>query len=125
MKNIKRMLAVVLALVTILSLTACSKNELEGSWLATGGTALDAITGGMDIAELGMDMIFSFKEDGKLEITLSFMGESETMEGTWEVDGDTVTMIADGSPLTGSYKVNGDKCTMTFSDGTLEFTKKN
>ncbi len=125
MKNIKRIAAVLLVLVMAMALTGCGKAKLNGTWLVTGGTAMDSITGGIDLAELGMEMAFAFNDGGKLDITLSFMGESETMNGTWEVDGDNITMTMDGDPLAGTFEIDGDKCTMTFSDGTLEFTKKN
>lgn len=124
MKNIKRIAAVLLVLTMAFMLTACGKDSVKGSWMITGGTAMDSITGGMDLAELGMEMVFNFNDNNALLVTLSFMGESESMNGTWEVDGDNITMTLDGDPLTCTWEINGDTLTLTATDGTLIFTKK-
>ena len=126
MKNIKRIAAIILVLAMAFVLTACGGSKLNGAWTATSGTALDALLGemgGADLTELGLEIVFDFQDDDVFVVSMSMMGVSESMTGTWEVDGDFVTMTIEGDPLTGEFDVNGDELTLTFEDGTIVFEK--
>ena len=127
MKNIKRIAAVMLVLVMALALTACGKAKLDGAWTITGGTFIDGLVGEMgieDLASVGLEIVFEFKDDGVFAVGMNMYGVSEVSEGTWEVDGDKVTMTVEGDPLEATFEVKGDKLTLTTEEGTIVFDKK-
>ena len=127
MKNIKRIAAVLLVLVMALALTACGKAKLDGAWSITGGSFIDEMTaelGVNSLAEVGMEIVFDFQDKGVFAVEISAMGMTETSEGTWEVDGDKVTMTIDGDPLEATFEVKGDKLNLTTEEGTIVLDKK-
>ena len=72
------------AVLAAVSMSACGGTALEGTYTGQEGTIIDSLT---------------FKSGGKVDVRLIGI----THEGTYEIDGDTVTVIgADGTrtPLT-------------------------
>lgn len=118
MKMTKRILAAMLMLAMAFMLTACG-SDLKGAWKLTGGTALSEALGmeGMDLAAMGIDIMFKFNDDDEFVVEMSAMGVSETVTGTWEEDGDSVTMTVEGEPLTCTWDIDGDVLTLTVSEG--------
>ena len=117
---------VVLALVALmaLALVACGggSNGIEGtSWGLAGGKAA-----GIEVSKDQLttvigdtaDMSFSFKAGGKF--TMDAGGLSE--EGTYKLDGNTLTMESGGSEMTAS--IDGNRMTMEISGIELYFDKK-
>lgn len=129
MKKVQRILASALLVALALTLTACG-NDIEGSWMLTGGTALEELLGSdsdMSLSDLGVSIIFNFNDGDEFEMVMSAYGMSESYSGTWKTDGNKVTMTVDGDPLVANYKISGSKLTLTILDdygsGTLVFTK--
>lgn len=129
MKKLHRILATAMLMIMALTLTACG-DDLEGSWKLTGGTALSDFIGadeGMSLEDMGMSITFSFNSGNKFVMSMSAFGVSDSYNGTWKTDGDTLTMTVDGDPMVCSYIISGDTLTLAVSDGgmsgTLVFTK--
>lgn len=119
----KKLLAIVLSVVLVLSLTACGKSY-------TGKYALTAVKSeGMEIkkGDSTWDIAFSekdkqpyleLKDDDKF--TLLF---DESQDGTYKVDGDKITLKADGESIEG--KIKDDKITIEIegSEAVFELEK--
>lgn len=105
-------------------LSACggSNDIVEGSWNLTKGYAGDTEVSLENLEEAGMgDTTFTFK-DGKVNIS---MGDSdEVSEGTYSVDGTTVTISADDEDVSYTGTVADDVLTITEDDLKLVFEKK-
>lgn len=113
----KRVIALSLVLVMALSvLVACGgkggsgdSGNLIGSWSAT---------------EEGVEVIFTFKDGGKG--TMSSMGIE--MDMTWSTDGDKINMsmsfMGETEEMSGTYKIEGNKLSLTADGETLVLTKK-
>lgn len=129
MKNLYRILATAMLVIMALTLTACG-DDLEGSWKLTGGTALSDLIGtdaSMSLEDMGMSITFNFNDGGEFVMSMSVFGMSESYNGTWKTDGDTLTMTVDGDPMVCGYKISGNNLTLIISEGgpsgNLIFTK--
>ena len=102
MKNLARLLALVLVVVMALSLVGCGLNsKLKGEWVGE---------------VMGIEMTLEF--DGKGEVTTSVMGEEETTE--YEVDGKK--LIIDGDEV--DYELKGKTLTLDLDGIKVEFEKQ-
>ena len=98
----KKLLALFLTAVTLLTFTACgSKDALAGTWSA----------------EIEYDGVITWTFDGKGKCTMenSFMKQ----DGTYNIDGDqlTVTLQSWSEPSTYTFSVDGDSLTMNENTG--------
>ena len=101
-RKLTLLLACLMALTMALTGAAESLSPV-GSWTLT-GVEMQGMT--LDPAMLGMEITMTLNEDGTAEMGMSGLVE----EGTWSMDGDTVTML----------DANGDTMTLTLAeDGTL------
>lgn len=100
----KKIVAMVLALVMMFTLAACSGGSIEGKW-AFGGTT------------------YEFKEDSKVSISVN---GALNYDGTYTMEGDKLTVTVNG--LLGeqteelTYELKGDTLTLT---GNVTFTGSN
>ena len=125
MKLGKKLVAVLLLVVMVVSLAACSSSSIVGKWKMDIKSVLTM--SGMSEAEYeqmkpligDMSATMEFTEDGKVYLVVTAMGQSETEEQTYSVDGDKLTM--GGS--TGTYKIDGDKLTLTQDGMSLTMTR--
>ena len=70
----------------------------------------------------------TFGEDGSLTEIISFNGELSTYEGSYTVDGDSVTYAVEGYESTDTISIEGDTMTLTneygnatqYTRGTIE-----
>ena len=128
MKNIKRIAAALLVMAMALVLTACGKPDLEGKWIAAGGSLIDGLLEEMQIGSLediGMELSYDFKKDGVVYSTVAVLGESEVTEGKWEVDGDTLTITFEDGPNDFTFELDGDKLTIKSGEYDIIFKKAN
>ena len=134
MKTQKRALALLIVLTLALSLVGCggsggssgkggSSNSLVGAWELTGGTYFEGL-------QTEGTITFEFKEGGSIARTINGPGVNETLNGTWEVSGDKVTMTVNHDTLSANFKISGKTLTMTLVDmgpedgKTIVFTRK-
>jgi len=117
MKNIRRIIAVMMMACIMIFLTGCTP-DIVGSWLLTGGNAVQAIYTIDDSAQLvtsEAEAIFSFKEDGKLVISMTRDGINTELEGTWEADGEDVILTINGQNINCIYSVNDNTLNIFFT----------
>lgn len=113
MKNLKKILSLVLCLMmAMVLLTSCGGN-IEGEW------ELDEIKGaGVDeememLKEYGASITMKF-EDGEVTMTVTFMGQSQSESGEYKIDGDKISI--DGDDFV-KFKVSGNKLTIDNGEG--------
>ena len=126
MKNIKRIAAALLVLIMALTLTACGKPDLEGKWVATGGSLIDGLLTELEITsmeEVGLEFTYEFFNDGVLKTSVSVLGSTEYAEGIWKVDGNTLTVEFEDGPNDFEFDLSGDKLTITTDGYDIVFKK--
>lgn len=117
MKNIRRILAIVMMASIMITLTGCTP-DIVGSWKLTGGNALQAIyslNGSAQLVTNEAEAIFVFEDNGKISLNMTRDDIETIVEGTWKTDGDKVTMTIDGQAVTCTYSINGDVLNLFFS----------
>ena len=102
----KKVISLILILCMACTLIpAMAEEDITGDWYLTqmemNGTKID-------IAGTGMVMVFSLNADGTAHESIEMMGEKQEMDGTWALNGNTVTLTA-----------NGQDQTLTYADGVL------
>lgn len=82
--------------------------------------AEESITGEWYTSYGGMNLMLMLTEDGSAQ--MSMPGYEDTMNGTWSLDGEQITITLDDSPAIGTY-VNG---TITVGDeeSSMSFTRE-
>lgn len=115
MRKIRRIFAGLLLAAVMLTLTGCG-NDIEGTWMVTGGTALGAIWPGAEGATLesyGAQATFKFADDGVFSISASGETSSSEAVGTWTVEDGALNITLNGSSIACTYAIDGDSMTMT------------
>ena len=108
----KKLIALILILcMACMLIPAMAEDDILGDWylveLNMGETKINP-------ADLGMNMTYTFKDGGVLEVTGEMMGETNSQTGTWTLDGSTVTMTIEDQPQSATY---ADGKIMIESDG--------
>ena len=80
---------------------AIMEDGLEGEDLELATTAIEAVS-----------MIFEFNEDGTFSMSISALGESESVAGEWKLDGTSLSMLLEDSE-------DWDVAEITLGDGQL------
>lgn len=78
------------AIAVILIVFVFGKSKLEGTYKCD------------DYEDFGLTMELEL-DDGKCEVVVTGWGESDTQEGTYTVDGDTVTMVFPDETMVGEF----------------------
>ena len=98
----KKLFAVIIALAMLLTVAAfADAADIAGDWYLTeivmSGTS-------MSPGDLGMSMSITLNADGSAEAVAVIPGQGENKaSGTWDVNGDVVTLTLDGSPQDFTY----------------------
>lgn len=119
MKNLKKILALVLCLMmAAVLLTGCSKS-LKGTWELVDIKSEYVEDGEALIKGMGIKMTLTFTDD---EVTTKTTAYGETKEETdeYEVDGDK--LIIDGEEI--EYEIKGKKLTLKNDDEEMIFKRK-
>ena len=108
----KKLISLILILcMACMLVPAMAENDLLGDWylveLGSNGASVNP-------ADLGMSMIYTFKDGGVLEMAAEMMGEQNSQTGTWTLDGSTITMTFEETSQTATY---ADGKIMIESDG--------
>ena len=109
----------IIALVAVvLGLSSCSKEaQLLGSWKLESITAtVNGIEMTIPGEELGVDMRFTFKENGKVETTLN--GESGG-EANYTVAGNTLTISDEDMSMSFEFSVNSKTLVLSGNFGEI------
>lgn len=130
MKMQKRVLTFLMALMMVLGLAACGGGggaSAAGVYKITkmSSEGIEMTTEEMsELFGMEVDMTLELKDDNTFVLDLGFlMGEGEEgTSGTWELDGDSLTLSAYGEDITTTY----DGKTIVLEEGTeiLTFEKQ-
>ena len=103
----------ILALVAVvLGLSSCSKEDmLIGDWKFDSVSAnQNGVQMTVSADQAGIDVVFSFKKNGKVETIIK--GESEG-EATYKISGDTLTLTYEGETMSFKCSVTNDTLVLT------------
>ena len=97
----KKLISLILILcMTCMLIPAMAEDDILGDWymieMKMGDTAYN-------LADMGMSMMFAIKEDGTVTLTTEMMGEKTEQNGTWTLDGTTITITIDDQPQSGTF----------------------
>ena len=109
----------IIALVAVvLGLSSCSKEaQLLGSWKFDSVTATVGVTEMTSTAEnLGLEVVLTFKENGKVEATLD--GESGG-EANYTVAGNTLTISDEDMSMSFEFSVNSKTLVLSGNFGEI------
>lgn len=121
MKKFLKMCLVMLVAVLTLTLASCKDdNEAAGGVVGTWNVT-EYKVGDMDYIAMmgeGAKITMELTEDGKATMTVTAMGMSESMDGTYTVDGSNITITIDNDPQSGT--ISGNTITISENiDGTV------
>ncbi|MEI3176674.1 MULTISPECIES: lipocalin-like domain-containing protein [unclassified Candidatus Paralachnospira] len=121
----KRMMLLLAMILTVLTLAACGGSKISpvvGNWKAT-TVSVSGVS--VDVDEY---LKQSGNEDVKMEMvlekdnTMSINMAGQTGEGTWKLDGSTLTLTIDGDSLDTTYE--DGKITMDLSGVSMTLEKQ-
>ena len=97
----KKLLSLILILCMACTLIPAMADEtVTGDWYLVEMIAGDAV---INPAEMGINWILTLNEDGTMHSAMGMAGEEQEQDGTWAIDGETVTLSADGTDQTMVY----------------------
>ena len=91
----KKLISLILVLCMACALAPAMAEGVTGTWYLIEMNA-DGVS--VNPADMGMTWTLVFNEDGTAVNTMEMMGETQTAEGTWSMDGNTVTITIEGEP---------------------------
>lgn len=115
----KKMISLILILCMACLLVPAMADGAAGTWYLTEMTA-NGVT--VNPADMGMVWTLVLNEDGSALNTMEMMGETQNADGTWVLNGDTVTITIDDQPQ--EAVLADGKLTMTVSDQVAVFTQE-
>lgn len=123
----KRSIAVLLVVLTILSAVACagggaSANKLIGTWVLDSGVGDEAEQSVALMKAFGAEMLIEFKDDGKGVLSTSYGGETDSDDFQYEFKDGNITIV--GADSAGSIKLDGNNLIMESDGMQLIFKKK-
>ena len=98
---------------------AAEANSVSGTYTVTEMTQGDKVEKLADHPEVSM--VLNFFEDGTVKYNLTSDGDTETSDGTWELDGSSITVTIDGDATPGT--VDGDTIVLTKDNMTMTLVK--
>lgn len=127
MKLNKRIWVMLMLTVIALTLTACGgESTIVGTWTMDLDAMLESV--GISKADYesmksiigNIEMTIEFTKDGRVITKTTMMGESETEEATYKVEGNM--LYIDGEP--GEFSLNGNKLTLIYDGESVTLTRK-
>lgn len=130
----KRIVSLSLAVLMLAALfVACSSNSVEGTYKLTKindknvkeyfddlasltGMSLEVL--GLNTENLDNMMVITLNSDKTAEMKSSMEGEEEVATGTWEQNGDKISITADGS--TTEFTLANGELTLDMGDGEMK-----
>ena len=121
MKNTRMLLALLALVLVVACLAGCGKKDSpEGKWTAESVTA-KGMTLTLDGSDQG-SIDLEIKSGGKCTMTMNFMGENNSGEGTWEYKNGKGTLTIDNESV--EFTIKDGKLTMSQDGSTFVFKKK-
>ena len=124
MKSIKFFAAMFVA-ASMFALTGCSKDyedEIIGTWKVTSITITETFNGQSHTEEETPqgEYTLTFNEDKTVVATTVEEGHTETDNGTYSIDDDTLIMTLEGETQRLAIDIDGDDMTLTASESFSE-----
>ena len=104
--------------------TGLSPETLDGTWTSVELTAANAADPSqqIDLIAQGLSLSLEFRANGEFRLTISdVFGDSETTMGTFDIVGDSITLMAEGTELTLSAERDGDVLTVSWSEVDIDW----
>ena len=123
----KRVLTFLMTLVMIVSLAACGgggKGPVGTYNLTKMGSGGEEISID-DLSALAgeeVKIVLNLTEDNKFTLDMGIWGEEETVRGTWKMDGDSLSLSAQGDDLSVTY--DGKTIVLDMEGESLTFEKQ-
>lgn len=119
MKNLKKILSLVLCLMmAAVLLTSCGKS-LKGEWELVDVKSEYVEDGAALLKGMGVSMVLEFTDDEVITKTSAY-GQTETETAEYEFDGDTLTIDDDEI----EFELKGKKLTLKMGDEEMIFKRK-
>ena len=124
----KRILTVLMALVVLVSLAACGggKNPAGTYELIKMGDGSEELTAKelTEIAGTELEITLEMTKDNKFTLNMGILSDEETesVSGTWKLDGDSLILSVEGEELSATY--NGKTVAMDMDGVLLTFGKQ-
>ena len=124
----KRILTVLMALVMLVSLAACGggKNPAGTYELTKMGDGSEELTAEelTEIAGTELESTLEMTKDNKFTLNMGILSDEETesVSGTWKLDGDSLILSVEGEELSATY--NGKTVAMDMDGVLLTFGKQ-
>lgn len=124
----KRILTVLMALVVLVSLAACGggKNPAGTYELTKMGDGSEELTAEelTEIAGTELESTLEMTKDNKFTLNMGILSDEETesVSGTWKLDGDSLILSVEGEELSATY--NGKTVAMDMDGVLLTFGKQ-
>lgn len=124
----KRILTVLMALVVLVSLAACGggKNPAGTYELTKMGDGSEELTAKelTEIAGTELEITLEMTKDNKFTLNMGILSDEETesVSGTWKLDGDSLILSVEGEELSATY--NGKTVAMDMDGVLLTFGKQ-
>ena len=99
--------------------TGLSPETLDGTWTSVEMTAANAADPSqqIDLIAQGLSLSMEFRANGVFLLTISdVFGDSEATMGTFDIVGDSITLMAEGTDLTLSAERDDDVLTVSWSE---------
>ena len=104
--------------------TGLSPETLDGTWTSVEMTAANAADPSqqIDLIAQGLSLSLEFRANGVFMLTISdVFGESESTIGTFDIVGDSITLMAEGTDVTLSAERDGDVLTVSWSEVDIDW----
>ncbi len=104
--------------------TGLSPETLDGTWTSVEMTAANAADPNqeIDLIAQGLSLSLEFRANGEFMLTISdVFGESESTIGTFDIVGDSITLMAEGTDVTLSAERDGDVLTVSWSEVDIDW----
>ena len=133
MKKMMKMFAVMFVAATVFAFTGCSKDyedEIIGTWKVKNITITETFNGQSHTEDETPEgeCTITFNEDKTVVATTVEDGYTETENGTYSIDDDTLIMTLDGETQKLAIDIDGDDMTLTlnqsFSEGDMSMSMK-
>ena len=128
MKMKKQIMVFLMALLMIAGLAGCGGSKSKsaaGTYKMTKMGSGDMEMSAEEMSELfemEVEMVLELKDDNSFTLDLGFLGDGETANGTWKMDGDSLILSAEGDEISVTY--DGKTIVMDVEGESITFEKQ-